>query len=73
MDKRIETLEMLHTSDEIKIHNLEVDMKFWINKTDEAKKIIKQLLGLYFNPIMTEDDLKKQDKIIEQAKEFIKE
>lgn len=38
----------------------------------ESKEIIKKLLALYFSPIVTQDDLKKQDKIIKQAQDFIK-
>ena len=40
---------------------------------EKATKIIKNLLGLYFAPVVTNEDLKKQDEIIEQAKQFIKE
>lgn len=47
------------------------------NKANEelvkSKEIIEKLLGLYFAPIVTQDDLKKQDEIIKQAKEFVKE
>lgn len=38
----------------------------------ESKEIIKKLLALHFSPIVTEDDLKKQDEIIKQAQDFIK-
>ena len=38
----------------------------------ESKEIIKILLALYFSPIVTQDDLKKQDEIIKQAQDFIK-
>lgn len=38
----------------------------------ESKEIIKKLLALYFSPIVTQDDLKKQDEIIKQAQDFIK-
>jgi predicted RNase H-like nuclease (RuvC/YqgF family) len=39
----------------------------------EAKEIIKSLIALHYNPVVTKDDLKKQDKILEQAEQFIKE
>lgn len=42
-------------------------------KNEQARQIIKNLLGLYFAPVVTNEDLKKQDEIIEQAKQFIKE
>ena len=38
---------------------------------EQATKIIKNLLGLYFAPLVTNEDLKKQDEIIEQAKQFL--
>ena len=38
----------------------------------ESKEIIKKLLALYFSPLVTQDDLKKQDEIIKQAEDFIK-
>lgn len=38
---------------------------------EQATKIIKKLLGLYFAPVVTNEDLKKQDEIIEQAEQFI--
>lgn len=60
-------------NDEIQIQGL-CD---WINDLEEEnkelKEIIKKLLALYFSPLITQDDLKKQDEIIKQAQEFIKE
>lgn len=60
-------------NDEIQIQSL-CD---WIDDLEEEnkelKEIIKKLLALYFSPIVTKDDLKKQDEIIKRVKEFIKE
>ena len=39
----------------------------------KATEIIKVLIALHYNPIVNKDDLKKQDKILEQAEQFIKE
>lgn len=39
----------------------------------KAKEIIKSLIALHYNPVVTKDDLKKQDKILEQAEQFLKE
>ena len=39
----------------------------------KSKEIIKKFLGLYFAPIVTQDDLKKQDEIIEMARKFVEE
>lgn len=38
----------------------------------ESKEIIKKLLTLHFSPLVTQDDLKKQNEIIKQAQDFIK-
>lgn len=65
-----------HFSDE-SVMNLKRACDFKIEKLEKEniklKEIIKKLLGLYFTPIVTEDDLKKQDEIIKQAKELTKE
>ena len=39
----------------------------------KSKEIIKKLLSLYFAPVVTQDDLKKQDEIIEMARKFVEE
>ena len=42
-------------------------------KLTKATEIIKSLIALHYNPVVTKDDLKKQDKILEQAEQFLKE
>ena len=39
----------------------------------KAKEIIKSLIALHYNPTVNKDDLKKQDKILEQAEQFLKD
>ena len=39
----------------------------------KAKEIIKKLRGLYFSPVVTNDDVKRQDEILAEAKQFISE
>ena len=39
----------------------------------KAKEIIKKLKALYFSPIVTKDDVKRQDEILEEAEQFINE
>ena len=36
-----------------------------------AKEIIKKLKALYFSPVVTKDDLKRQDEILERANKFL--
>lgn len=43
------------------------------NELYKSKEIIKKLLDLYFTQAVTQDDLKKRDEIIKQAREFVKE
>lgn len=38
---------------------------------DNAVEIVKKLLYLYYQPIVTNEDLVKQDEIIAEAKSFI--
>jgi hypothetical protein len=38
-----------------------------------AKVIIKKLKALYFSPVVTKDDVKRQDEILAEAEQFIKE
>ena len=38
-----------------------------------AKKIIKNLKTLYFSPVVTKDDVKRQDEILNEAEQFLKE
>ena len=39
----------------------------------KAKEIIKKLRALYFNPVVTNDDVKQQDEILNEAEQFLKE
>jgi len=39
----------------------------------EAKEIIKKLQFLYLSPVVTKDDVKRQDEILAEAEQFIKE
>lgn len=39
----------------------------------KAKKIIKNLKALYFSPVVTKDDVKRQDEILNEAEQFLKE
>lgn len=39
----------------------------------EAKEIIKKLRALYFSPVVTNDDIKRQDEILAETEEFLKE
>lgn len=52
----------------LKIHSAYVEKKFI-----KAKEIIKKLKALYFSPIETKDDIKRQDEILEEAEQFISE
>ena len=38
-----------------------------------AKEIIKKLKALYFSPVVTKDDVKRQDEILEEAEQFLSE
>jgi Mg2+ and Co2+ transporter CorA len=42
-------------------------------QNSKAKEIIKKLKALYFSPIVTKDDVKRQDEILEEAEQFINE
>lgn len=39
---------------------------------DKACCIIEDLKALYFSPVVTKDDLKRQDKILSEAEQFLK-
>ncbi len=40
---------------------------------DKAKEIIKKLKALYFSPVVTKDDVKRQDEILNEAEKFLNE
>lgn len=40
---------------------------------DKAKEIIKKLKALYFSPVVTKDDVKQQDEILNEAEKFLSE
>ena len=42
-----------------------------LKKLNEAKEIIKKLKALYFSPVVTKDDVKKQDEILTEAEQFL--
>lgn len=50
----------------LKIHSAYVEKKF-----TKVKEIIKKLKALYFSPVVTKDDVKRQDEILEEAKQFL--
>ena len=37
----------------------------------KAKEIIKKLKALYFSPVVTKDDVKRQDEILAEAEQFL--
>lgn len=37
----------------------------------EAKELIKKLRALYFSPVVTNDDIKRQDEILNEVEAFI--
>jgi hypothetical protein len=39
----------------------------------EAKEIIKKLQFLYLSPVVTKDDVKRQDEILAEVKQFLKD
>lgn len=51
------------------------DKMFWQKNEiiSNAKEIIKKLKALYLSPIVTKDDVKRQDEILEEAEKFINE
>lgn len=78
MDLTKEQIENI--KNQIAVFNNEIQIQGlcdWIDDLEEEnkelKEIIKKLLALHFSPIVTQDDLKKQDEIIKQAQDFIKE
>ena len=70
-----ENLENESEAREVNIRMTELTEKYVkeIEENNKAKEIIEKLLGLYFAPIVTQDDLKKQDEIIEMARKFVEE
>ncbi len=78
MDLTKEQIENI--KNQIAVFNNEIQIQGlcdWIDDLEEEnkelKEIIKKLLALYSSPLVTQDDLKKQDEIIKQAQDFIKE
>jgi hypothetical protein len=45
---------------------------FNVNLT-KAKEIIQKLQALYFSPVVTNEDVKRQDEILAEAEQFLKE
>lgn len=76
-NKRIAELEKENAELKKKIGIYQKGMYDEIEKRDKkltkATEIIKSLIALHYNPVVTKDDLKKQDKILEQAEQFLKE
>ena len=70
-----ENLENESEAREVNIRMTELTEKYVkeIEENNKAKEIIKKLLGLYFAPVVTQDDLEKQDEIIEMARKFVEE
>ena len=42
-------------------------------KLTKAKEIIKKLRALYSSPVVTNDDIKRQDEILAETEQFLKE
>ena len=42
-------------------------------KLVKSKEIIKKLKALYFYPVVTKDDVKRQDEILAEAEQFLSE
>ena len=40
---------------------------------DKAKELIKKLKALYFSPVVTNDDVKRQDEVLNEVEQFLKE
>lgn len=47
-----------------------MEQKFYDNLT-KAKDIIKKLKALYFSPVVTKDDVKRQDEILAEVEQFL--
>ena len=65
-DKQIEDLEWQLQKDN---DNYQAENK----RLEQAKEIIKNLKTLYFSPVVTKDDVKRQDEILNEAEQFLKE
>lgn len=44
-----------------------------VDQLTKAKEIIKKLKALYLYPVVTKDDVKRQDEILAEAEQFIKD
>jgi len=44
-----------------------------LRELTKAKEIIKKLKALYLYPVVTKDDVKRQDEILGEAEQFLKE
>ena len=44
-----------------------------IGKLTTAREIIKKLKVLYFSPVVTKDDVKRQDEILAEVEQFLSE
>lgn len=53
--------------------NLIDENKELTRRLEVAKEIIKKLKVLYFSPVETNDDVKRQDEILNEAEQFLKE
>lgn len=53
-----------------KYRNMTFDQR---EQLTQAKEIIKKLKALYFSPVVTKDDVKRQDEILAEVEQFIKE
>lgn len=42
-------------------------------RLEQAKEIIKKLRVLYFSPVVTNNDVKRQDEILNEVEQFLKE
>ncbi len=49
-----------------------MEQKVYDNLT-KAKEIIQKLQALYFSPVVTNGDVKRQDEILAEAEQFLKE
>ena len=74
MSDIIDKAKVLEEENKVLNQNLEdaeIVNKTLSEKVALSKEIIQKLIGLYFYPITTEDDLKRQNNIIAEAKAFI--
>ncbi|MBO7695679.1 MAG: hypothetical protein J6W16_06735 [Methanobrevibacter sp.] len=64
----VEQMAKLESDFRICEHNADT----YYDQLTKATEIINALIALHYNPVVTKDDLKKQDKILEQAEQFLK-